>query len=96
MKKNNKQADRYLSFSGLSCDVNADRLIQMLDNNIREGKGDDKWPIYFAQKRRQQAQLQHDNLNFIGNQTNTLYEYFSLCGDEEASSLLYKIEQECC
>lgn len=40
--------------------------------------------------------MQRDNLNFIGNQTNPLYEYFEVCEDTQALELLYKIEQECC
>lgn len=96
MSTNKQQTDRYSSFCGIDCDLNADRLIAMLETNISAGIGDKKWHIYFAQKRQQQAQLKHDNLNFIGHQTNTLYEYFELCGDQAAKELLYKIEQECC
>ncbi|MFT5716638.1 MAG: hypothetical protein ACI9T7_000816 [Oleiphilaceae bacterium] len=92
-----KQAgDRYKSFSGINCDLKADRLIAMLDQNISNIQGDKQWHTYFRQKRLQQQKLQQDNLNFIGNQTNTLYEYFTLCDDQPALALLYKIEQECC
>lgn len=92
----NTEGDRYQSFVGLRCDLKADQLIEMLDSNINAGHGDERWHTYFSQKREQQAKLQHDNLNFIGNQINTLYEYFDLCEDDDAKSLLYKIEQECC
>lgn len=94
--KTHQQEDRYVSFLGIGCDDNADRLMEMLDNNIQQDKGDRKWQLYFTKKRQQQAQLKHDNLNFIGHQTNTLYEYFNSCEDQQASSLLYKIEQQCC
>lgn len=96
MSEIEQQEDRYTTFVGLSCDVNADRLMAMLDNNISTGKGDSKWQTYFTKKRNEQAKLKHDNLNFIGHQTNTLYEYFAACDDEDAKSLLYKIEQQCC
>jgi len=96
MSEASVKEDRYSSFVGLDCDENADRLMAMLDSNISSGKGDDKWHRYFSEKRRQQALMKHDNLNFIGHQTNTLYEYFSVCGDQAATSLLYKIEQQCC
>ena len=96
MSEKIKSAERYESFLGICCDLNADRLIALLEKNISSGNGDKRWHTYFSQKREQQAKLQHDNLNFIGHQTNALYEYFDLCGDEEAKSLLYKIEQECC
>lgn len=94
--ENEQQTDRYVSFCGLNCDLKAEQLIAMLDNNISAGKGDKRWHTYFTQKRTQQAKLQHDNLNFIGHQTNTLYEYFEQCNDQEAKELLYQIEQECC
>lgn len=96
MTDQNQQEDRYTTFLGLGCDKNADRLILILDNNLKMGKGGSKWCEYFIKKRQEQAKLQHDNLNFIGHQTNTLYEYFLACEDEEAKSLLYQIEQQCC
>ncbi len=95
-KEQEQQADRYVTFCGIDCSLNSDRLIAMLEKNISAGNGDTRWHRYFAQKREQQAKLQHDNLNFIGHQTNTLYEYFELCNDQAAIALLYKIEQQCC
>lgn len=94
--KKAQQEDRYTTFLGIGCDANAERLIKMLDNNLQAGKGDLKWQDYFNQKRKEQIQLQKDNLNFIGHQTNALYEYFTNCEDKEANNLLYKIEQQCC
>jgi len=96
MNNQTQEQDRYTSFMGLSCDVNADRLIQMLDTNISTEKGEYRWQEYFSKKRQEQVQLNHDNLNFVGHQTNTLYEYFASCEDAEALELLYKIEQQCC
>lgn len=94
--KNNQSSNRYTSFCGINCDLNAQRLITLLEQNIANGHGDKRWHSYFAQKRALQAKLQHDDLHFIGNQTNTLYEYFEECQDQAAKELLYKIEQECC
>ena len=96
MSEKIKSAERYLSFCGICCNVHADRLIAMLEKNISSANGDKRWHTYFAQKREQQAKFQHDNLHFIGTQTNALYEYFSDCADQDAKALLYKIEQECC
>ncbi|GLS92531.1 hypothetical protein GCM10007916_36030 [Psychromonas marina] len=93
---NDLAEDRYISFLGIGCDGNADRLIGMLDKHLNAANGEAKWQRYFAQKRQQQVQFKHDNLNFIGHQTNTLYEYFNSCEDQQALSLLYKIEQQCC
>ena len=94
--ENNQEEDRYVSFLGIGCDANAELLMQVLDSNIKTGNGDSQWQLYFTKKREQQAQLKHDNLNFIGHQTNTLYEYFTSCDDQAALELLYKIEQQCC
>lgn len=91
-----QEKDRYTTFVGLSCDANADQLMAILDDHLNNAKGDNKWQAYFTKKRNEQARLKHDNLNFIGHQTNTLYEYFATCEDEQAKSLLYKIEQQCC
>lgn len=96
MNQINQHNNRYLSFCGITCHSNADQLMEMLEKNIRAGNGSKEWHAYFALKRQQQLKLQHDNLHFVGNQTNTLYEYFELCEDQSALALLYKIEQECC
>ncbi len=96
MSENNQPVDRYTSFFGINCDLNADRLISMLNKNLSNDLGEKQWQTYFRQKRQQQVKLQQDNLNFIGNQTNTLYEYFMLCDDQAALALLYEIEQTCC
>lgn len=91
-----EQEDRYSTFLGIGCDANADRLIRMLDDNLHAQKGEAKWQGYFNKKRQEQKRLQKDNLNFIGHQTNALYEYFADCDDIEAKTLLYKVEQQCC
>lgn len=96
MREENHRADRYRTFCGLGCDLNADKLIAMLELNISAGNGAKEWQRYFALKRAQQQKSNHDNLHFIGNQTNTLYEYFEQCQDQAAQQLLYQIEQECC
>ncbi|WP_221073733.1 N(2)-fixation sustaining protein CowN [Agarivorans aestuarii] len=88
--------DRYVSFCNINCDENADRLISMLKQHLSAKRGGDLWLTYFHEKRAEQAKMQRDNLNFIGNQTNPLYEYFEVCEDIQALELLYKIEQECC
>ena len=96
MSEKKQQQDRYTTFISINCDENADRLMALLDNNISTEQGEPKWQSYFVKKRQEQAQLKHDNLNFIGHQTNTLYEYFTSCEDQEAQALLYQIEQQCC
>ncbi|WP_413699941.1 N(2)-fixation sustaining protein CowN [Psychromonas sp. KJ10-10] len=91
-----ESTDRYVSFCGLDCDLKADRLMEMLESNLNAGKGDQKWHVYFKDRIALQQKIKNDNLNFVGHQTNTLYEYFEQCADKEAQILLYDIEQNCC
>ncbi|MDO6685970.1 MULTISPECIES: N(2)-fixation sustaining protein CowN [unclassified Agarivorans] len=93
---NNRRTDRYISFCNIRCDENADRLITLLDQHLAAEHGGKLWQDYFKGRRAEQLKMKRDNLNFIGNQTNPLYEYFALCDDKQASELLYTIEQECC
>ncbi|CAM3793997.1 N(2)-fixation sustaining protein CowN [Vibrio aerogenes CECT 7868] len=90
------ETDRYISFCNIDCDKNADQLIQMLNEHLQASHGGEKWLQYFHHKLEEQQQRAHDNLHFIGNQLNMLYKYFEECRDEQASALLYQIEQECC
>lgn len=89
-------SDRYISFCNIACDENSDKLIAMLNKHLDAKHGNPKWQEYFHLKCLEQKNMQRDNLNLIGNQTNPLYEYFTECADQEALDLLYQIEQECC
>ena len=75
---------------------NADKLIGILDKHIEDGDGKEKWQQYFSNKREEQLCMSHDNLHFIGNQINMLYEYLKDCEDAVGLKLLYQLEQECC
>lgn len=96
MKDAVEELDRYVSFCGLDCDGKADTLIAKLEGQLDSGSGGETWCQYFQQKRAEQAKMKRDNLHFIGNQLNPLYEYFEACEDASALELLYQIEQECC
>ena len=90
------ETDRYISFSGIACDANADKLIAILKNHLTKSHGSVEWQRYFTDKIIEQKRMGRDNLNLVGNQTNPLYEYFNECEDQKATELLFKIEQECC
>ena len=90
------KTDRYISFSGIACDENADKLMAMLEKHLLAHHGAEQWQQYFNNKRAEQKRMHHDNLNLVGSQVNPLYEYFNDCEDQEALDLLFKIEQECC
>lgn len=90
-----QQTDRYISFCGIACDANADKLVAILEKHLNSQHGGSEWVNYFQQKRAEQARMGGDNLHFIGNQLNPLFEYFQACSDDDADALLYQIEQEC-
>ncbi|MFB9133827.1 N(2)-fixation sustaining protein CowN [Vibrio sp. AK197] len=90
------EPDRYISFCNIDCDNNANLLVSMLEHHLTANHGHAQWHSYFENKRQEQANMQRDNLNFVGNQLNMLYEYFRECEDQNALDLLYQIEQECC
>ena len=89
-------ADRYISFCGIDCNGNADRLMAMLEAHIQAGDGDTRWCDYFTGKQIQQHAMGQDNLYFVGAQMNNLYSYLESCEDEVALALLWQLEQECC
>ncbi len=95
MSETTMEPDRYISFCNIECDANADKLVAMLEQNLAQEKGAPQWREYFQKKRSEQLKMERDNLHFIGNQTNPLYEYFDDCDDSDAAALLYQIEQEC-
>lgn len=88
--------DRYISFCGIECEENADKLIECLKVHLDDEKGDASWKAYFRKKREEQRKMSSDNLHFVGSQINPLYEFFELFGDKKALALLEQIERECC
>ncbi len=88
--------DRYVSFCGIQCDLNAKRFMNLIEDSMQQGQGDARWCEYFRQKREQQARMQQDDLYFIGAQMNNLYAYIDTIGDESLHDMLWQIEQECC
>lgn len=88
--------DRYISFCGIECDLNAQRFMKKLDEHISTERGDPRWIEYFRQRRAQQAKMQQDDLYFIGAQMNNLYAYLEAVKDQTLLDLLWQIEQECC
>jgi len=91
---NDQSPDRYISFLGLDCDTNADRLMAMLLGCMEDS--DSRWVGYFRQKLEEKRRMGNDNLHFIGSQVNALYSFFEEIEDEEAEALLWHLEQNCC
>ncbi len=85
--------DRYTTFEGLSCDVNASKVVAFISHHISEPGN---WADYFSAKFAEQKRLAVDDLFFVGSQMNNIHDFFTERGDEEALALLYQVEQECC
>lgn len=88
--------DRYVSFCGIECDIQAERLMERVTTLINQKKGDNQWHRYFTYKLEQKAKMNHDDLFFIGAQMNTLTEFLQSTKDEIALDMLWRIEQQCC
>jgi len=92
----NQQNDRYVSFSGIQCDVRADELIARLKEALYTLPEDHRWRGYFDQKFAQQTAQGADNLHFVGSQMNTLNAFFEEMDDAIALDMLWQLEQNCC
>lgn len=88
--------DRYISFCGIECDKNADKLIDMLNQHLSQNSGSENWQQYFVKKLKEKSNMKNDNLHFVGSQVNALFEYFTDCRDAQALELLAQLEDECC
>ncbi|MEX5729060.1 hypothetical protein Ga0609869_002413 [Rhodovulum iodosum] len=91
---NDATPDRYVSFVGIDCDGNADRLMDLLV--ARMAGCNSRWVGYFDQKLAEKARMGNDNLYFIGSQVNSLSAFFEEIGDDEGLALLAYLEKTCC
>lgn len=90
------QTDRYVSFCGIDCDLNARRLMETLDRHLSApGRSNAFWD-YFQKKRRGEGAPQADDLFLIHCNINQIREFLEDCEDEDGLTLLTRIELECC
>ncbi|MBB4302033.1 bisphosphoglycerate-dependent phosphoglycerate mutase [Rhodobium orientis] len=89
------EIDRYVTFKGLDCDGDADRLIARLKELSGRGTGS-RWEAYFTDKLAQNARMGQDHLFFVGAHVNTLRSFFEECDDADALELLDHLELNCC
>ena len=86
--------DRYLSFLGLDCNGNADRMMAVLAANMETSEF--RWVGYFAQKLEEKRRMGTDNLYFVGSQVNALHAFLEGQDDASGLDLLWHLEQNCC
>jgi hypothetical protein len=93
---NPKTTDRYISFEGIDCDGNADRVMACIERLLEQPDCGNAFWDYFMNKRTGGSGPRPDNLFLIHSNINQVRELFESCRDEEALDLLFKLEEECC
>jgi hypothetical protein len=96
MLNSNKQTDRYISFKGIDCDGNARLVMACIERLIQLPNQRNAFWDYFMQKRTGGSGPKPDDLFLIHSNINQVRELFEACEDQEAMSLLNKLEDECC
>ena len=91
------KTDRYVSFEGIECDAQAQRVLRCIRDCI-EAPDDppSTWRGYFERKLDEIARLGQDELFFVGSQVNYIRELFEHHRHGEGLALLDRIEDECC
>jgi hypothetical protein len=89
-------ADRYISFEGIDCDGNADRVMAYIEQLLKLPDRNNAFWDYFMNKRTGGSGPRPDNLFLIHSNINQVRELFESCQDEEALNLLLRLEEECC
>jgi hypothetical protein len=91
-----KATDRYVSFQGIDCDGNAQRIMALIERNLAiPGHSNAFWE-YFSAKRTGGSGPRPDDLFLLHSNINQVRELFEASADEEALRLLEQLEEECC
>lgn len=88
--------DRYVSFVGLDCDGQAQRLFGLLRRYIDTPELSNAFWQLLDRKLHATSGPRHDELFLIHAHLNTLRDQLEQHGDAEALALLDQIEHECC
>jgi len=91
-----KKADRYISFDGIDCNGNAQRVIDFIEQHLAKSGHDSTFWDYFMAKRKPRSGLPPDDLFLVHSHINQIRELFEEHNDEAALSLLSLLEEECC
>ena len=90
------ERDRYVSFVGLDCNGQAQRLISMLRPYMEDPEKNNAFWQLLARKLNPESGPRHDELFLIHAHINILRDQLELHDDAAALELLDQIEQECC
>lgn len=88
--------DRYVSFKGIDCDGNADKLMEIIEHYAAKPSSYKAFWAYFLQKRTAKSGPDPDSLFLIHAHINSIREAFEEYEDTQALELLFWIEENCC
>ncbi|SDX69753.1 hypothetical protein SAMN05421644_1105 [Allochromatium warmingii] len=91
------KTDRYITFEGIECDEQAQRVVRYIRDCLAlPTHAPAAWTDYFARKLDEIAQMGQDELFFVGSQVNYIRELFEQHGHQDGLAVLDQIEDECC
>ncbi|MEN9481021.1 MAG: hypothetical protein RLZZ298_2416 [Pseudomonadota bacterium] len=88
--------DRYASFEGINCDLNARRVMDCIERNLAASAQEQPFWSYFMDKRKPRSGPVPDDLFLVHSHINQIREFFEEVADEAALKLLLQLEEECC
>ncbi|WP_119306110.1 N(2)-fixation sustaining protein CowN [Cohaesibacter haloalkalitolerans] len=99
MSQEETDTDRYVSFIGIECDRNAERIVEYIER-LAHGPAKDNayWQAFLTkiEKSRSGDTATGDALFLVHSHINLIRDLFEDYEDEEAAALLEKVEIECC
>jgi hypothetical protein len=99
MSQEETDTDRYVSFIGIECDRNAERIVEYIER-LAQGPAKDNayWQAFLTkiEKSRSGDTATGDALFLVHSHINLIRDLFEDYDDEEAAALLEKVEIECC
>ena len=99
MSQENNATDRYVSFIGIECDRNAERIVGFIER-LAKGPASENayWQAFLAkiEKSRAGDTATGDALFLVHSHINLIRDLFEDYDDQEAMDLLEKVEIECC
>lgn len=90
------ESDRYVSFDGIDCNGNARLVMAFIERNQDDSGQNSSFWEYFTAKRHPRSGPPPDDLFLVHCHINQIRELFEERADEEAMSLLMRLEDECC
>ncbi|WP_319412282.1 N(2)-fixation sustaining protein CowN [uncultured Cohaesibacter sp.] len=99
MTREENATDRYVSFIGIECDRNAEKIVGFIER-LATGAAKDNayWQAFLTkiEKSRSGDTATGDALFLVHSHINLIRDLFEEYQDEEAMALLEKVEIECC